>query len=131
MKKLIALLMAAVMVLALCACQDTNVPQTEPSESEEAPTEGTTEVQEIPTEDTTEETPIEVVNTDMALAEECIDKSVEELYELIGQPQSADYAPSCLNPGVGEDGNLYYDGFIVYTYREGDKETVTYVEEAE
>jgi len=30
--------------------------------------------------------------------------------------------------GDGEDGNLYYDGFIVYTYREGDLETVYYVE---
>ena len=66
-----------------------------------------------------------------ALAESCIDKDVSELYALIGEPESADYAPSCLNPGVGEDGNLYYDGFIVYTYREGDTETVQYVEEAE
>lgn len=65
--------------------------------------------------------------TDKELAESCIDKSVEELYELIGQPESSDYAPSCLGEG-GEDGNLYYDGFIVYTYREGNVETVHYVE---
>lgn len=64
--------------------------------------------------------------TDKELAESCVDKSVEELYELIGEPESSDYAKSCLGPG--EDGNLYYDGFIVYTYREGDVETVHYVE---
>ena len=64
--------------------------------------------------------------TDKELAESCIDKSVEELYELIGKPESSDYAPSCL--GDGEDGMLFYDGFIVYTYREGDTETVYDVE---
>ena len=55
-----------------------------------------------------------------------IGKTVEELYELVGQPESSDYAPSCLGPG--EDGNLYYDGFTVYTYRENDTETVRVVE---
>lgn len=51
---------------------------------------------------------------------------VSELIAAIGEPQSSDYAPSCLGPG--EDGNLYYDGFIVYTYRENGVETVEYVE---
>ena len=35
-------------------------------------------------------------------------------------------ARSCL--GDGDDGNLYYEGFTVYTYREDGEETVTYVE---
>lgn len=51
---------------------------------------------------------------------------VSELYEAIGEPNSADYAPSCLGPG--EDGCLYYDGFTVYTYKEGDSEVVWDVE---
>ena len=51
-----------------------------------------------------------------------------DLFALIGQPESSEYAPSCMNPGVGEDGVLYYDGFVVYTYKEGDTETVDYVE---
>ena len=55
-----------------------------------------------------------------------IDKPIEELYEVIGQPISSDYASSCL--GDGEDGLLVYDGFVVYTYREGDTETVYDVE---
>jgi hypothetical protein len=62
-----------------------------------------------------------------ALAESCIGKSVEDLYALIGQPQSADYAPSCLVEGA-EDGNLYYEGFTVYTLRTEDGESVEYVE---
>ena len=50
-----------------------------------------------------------------------------DLIAAIGEPESSDYAPSCL--GEGEDGNLYYDGFTVYTYRDVDgSETVSYVE---
>ena len=45
-----------------------------------------------------------------------INHPVEELYEAIGQPNDRKYASSCL--GEGEDGELYYDGFTVYTYRE-------------
>ena len=32
--------------------------------------------------------------------------------------QESSYASSCLGPG--EDGELYYDGFTVYTYRDPD-----------
>lgn len=124
MKKLIALLLAAMMTAGLCACGNNDAPVTEPPASQtDAPAQQTTE--------NTEFQPTEPEKTAFDLANECVDKSVEELYELIGEPQSSDYAPSCLNPGVGEDGNLYYEGFVVYTYREGDKETVTYVEKEE
>ena len=75
--------------------------------------------------ETVEET--DPVDEARVLAESCIDKSVEELYKLIGEPDSSDYAPSCLDEN-GEDGILYYENFIVYTYREGDNETVSFVE---
>ena len=78
-----------------------------------------------------DEQPTDPEMTPFQLAEECIDKPLADLIALVGEPNSADYAPSCLNPGVGEDGNLYYDGFVVYTYREGGDETVQYVEETE
>lgn len=104
MKKL-TLLIACLLALSLCLCacggDSTQDESTEPSETE------------------TQKTPKE-------LAESCIDKTVQELYALIGEPGSSDYAPSCLGPG--EDGNLYYDGFTVYTYREGETETVRVVE---
>lgn len=56
-------------------------------------------------------------------AVKCIGQSVSDLIAAIGQPLARDYAPSCL--GDGEDGELIYDGFTVYTYREGTAETVT------
>ena len=62
----------------------------------------------------------------VAAAMTCIDKPVSALYDLIGEPGDSDYAPSCF--GDGEDGNLYYDGFTVYTYRENGEETVRDVE---
>lgn len=51
-----------------------------------------------------------------------IGQSVSSLIAAIGQPSGRDYAPSCL--GSGEDGELFYNGFTVYTYREGSVEIV-------
>ncbi len=103
MKKL-TLLIACMLALSLCLCacgNDTHA-DTQPSETE-------------------------TLTVDKkALAESCIEKTVQELYDLIGEPESSEYVPSCLGPG--EDGNLYYADFTVYTYREGDTETVRVVE---
>lgn len=52
-----------------------------------------------------------------------IGRSASGLIAAIGQPLARDYAPSCL--GSGEGGELIYNGFTVYTYREGTTETVT------
>ena len=120
MKKLLTILLTLALLLSLCACG-----------SEAPETTGASDVETTaPVADTTAPTtePTTPAADPKALAESCIDKPLDELIALIGEPQSSDYAPSCLNPGVGEDGNLYYDGFTVYTYREGDTETVTYVE---
>lgn len=60
-----------------------------------------------------------------AIAEAFIGRDVAELFEAIGDPLDTDYAPSCLVPGeAGEDGELFYDGFTVYTYRYNGVETV-------
>ena len=58
----------------------------------------------------------------MAVAREYIDQPVSALIERLGEPDDRDYAKSCF--GSGDDGNLYYDGFIVFTYRENGEETV-------
>lgn len=69
----------------------------------------------------TSEAPAEV-NEAKALAESFIGKDVNELFSAVGEPNSAEYASSCLGPG--EDGELVYDDFTVYTYRENGVETV-------
>ena len=124
MKKLIVAMLCLTALLAGCGAdpqptETTTQPTTKTEATTEAPTETTTEA---PTEETTE------ANSLKAQAESCIGKTVEELIALIGEPQSSDYAPSCLNPGVGEDGNLYYEGFTVYTYKEDGVEEVVDVE---
>ena len=129
MKKLILILMAALMLLSLCAC-GSDVPQGDDTlmitaKPKVETTEGTEPVEETDPVETTEST-AEASNA-KELAESCIGKDVAELYELIGEPQSSDYAPSCLVDG--DDGMLYYEGFVVYTNRLKDgTETVYYVE---
>ncbi len=123
MKKGIAILLCALM---LCACAAEQPQDTKPSEPS---TVGTTGDTTPSTESTPAPTQPSENKEKLEKAQSCIGKSVQELYALIGEPVSSDYASSCL--GEGDDGNLYYDGFIVYTYREGDTETVRYVSEEE
>lgn len=63
---------------------------------------------------------------DKAAATALIGEDVSKLYEAIGEPADSAYTSSCL--GAGEDGELYYDGFVVYTYREGGSEKIQDVE---
>ena len=126
MKKFVSILVAVLLLLSLCACGENTQGQTEPQNTENQ-TQATqpSQTESQPGESTEEST--QATDVDLkALAESCVDKSVDDLYALIGEPESADYAPSCL--GEGEDGNLNYGDFVVYTYREGDEEVVTYVE---
>ena len=57
------------------------------------------------------------------LAKSFVDKPLSELQAEIGEPVSSSSVSSCLIPG-GEDGELHYDGFTVYTVKSGDSETV-------
>lgn len=61
-----------------------------------------------------------------SIAQSYVGRSVGSLISAIGSPNSRSYAPSCM--GEGEDGQLKYSGFTVYTYRENGKETVQSVE---
>ena len=96
---------------------------TEPvTEATEAPT-------EAPTEKPTEPKPTEPAPTQPAnpieQARNCIGKSVNELYKLIGKPNAASYAPSCEDPDA-EDGLLEYNGFMVWTLRYANGNEVVY-----
>lgn len=44
-----------------------------------------------------------------------VGSDVSALYSAVGYPISSSYAPSCV--GDGEDGELVYDGFTVYTFK--------------
>lgn len=58
-----------------------------------------------------------------ATAQGLIGRPVSELYAAIGKPISSDYAPGCLEPD-SEDGELVYNGFVVYTVRTATREYV-------
>ena len=133
MKKFVVMLLALVMVLPMVACgSKEEAAPTEPAISAQPKVESTVAVEDVaPAETAATEEPAEAIAArriaeNKALAESCVEKNVLELYELIGAPESSEYAPSCLVEG--EDGTLYYEGFVVYTTREGDVETVYYVE---
>ena len=119
-KNLILMLLVATMLFSLCACGGS---EEKPADMEsvlpgaESGVEDENEVQ-----NSSEEEAAPEVNEDKALAESMIGEEVSKLIEAIGEPESADYASSCLGPG--EDGELQYDGFTVYTYKEGDSEVI-------
>ena len=59
-------------------------------------------------------------------AQQFVGGSAAAMAAAIGQPASKVYSQSCLGPG--QDGVWYYNGFTVYTYKEGGSETVMSVE---
>lgn len=61
---------------------------------------------------------------DLETAQQMIGESLSALTNAIGEPKSESYASSCL--GDGEDGELSYDGFTVYTYRAPDGAETVY-----
>lgn len=119
-KNLILMLLLAVMLFSLCACggseeKPANMESVLPGAESGAETEDDAQNGSA---DASEPEP----NEDKALAESMIGEEVSKLIEAIGEPESASYANSCLGPG--EDGELQYDGFTVYTYKEGDSEVI-------
>lgn len=129
MKKLTCLLLALTLLLGLAACGEepaevTEEPAAESAEPAAEPS-AAPEASEAPAEES--EAPAEEEPSPLEAAKEFEGAPLEDLIAAVGEPLSSDYAPSCL--GEGEDGNLYYDGFTVYTYRDVDgSETVNYVE---
>ena len=58
------------------------------------------------------------------MAVNCIGKLSSELVEEIGMPNRVSYSSSCRGDGL--DGELYYNTFIVYVYRETDGTETVY-----
>ncbi|MCI9555896.1 MAG: hypothetical protein HFF53_03025 [Lawsonibacter sp.] len=92
-------------------------PETKP-ETKPEPAGSTPESAPAPEPEPQPETPAATKETASAY----IGRSVSSLIAAIGSPSGSDYTPSC--QGDGEDGELFYDGFTVYTYRENGTEIV-------
>lgn len=137
LKTITVLLLTAALVLTLAACggspEDSaqkdsvqpvsptheenadNVSECSPTPSMEASPEVTpspTSEAQQPEQNTTSQPPADP----KAAAEGLVGSDVSALYAAIGYPVSSSYAPSCL--GDGEDGELVYDGFTVYTFKD-------------
>lgn len=119
--KIITLLLFAALLLGLCACGSGSTPAPAATPAPEitplptpAPTAAPEPSAEPEPEPSAEPEPGPEFNA-KAAAEELVGADVSELYEAIGYPVSSSYAPSCL--GDGEDGELVYDGFTVYTFK--------------
>lgn len=125
MKNILSLALAMILALGLAACGESG---TEPSAAPSDPAAVDTTTPDPAAESTETAEPAEETGGSLLeIAKGYEGANVDELIAAIGAPNSSDYAPSCL--GEGEDGNLYYDGFTVYTYRDtSGAETVNYVE---
>ena len=58
------------------------------------------------------------------IAQDYIDRPLEELIAVLGEPVSSEYGPTCIGPEGSEDGIHQYEGFYVSTLKDGDMETV-------
>ena len=119
-KKVFLMFLVAVMILSLCACSGS---EEKPANMESVLPGAESDVETDDAAPSSE--PVEAepeANKDKELAESMIGEEVSGLIEAIGEPESSSYAGSCLGPG--EDGELHYDGFTVYTYKEGDSEII-------
>ena len=137
MKKiLITSIVLICVLLALSACgkapqpspasDPTPAPVSEPTPAPAAPEESAVPEENDPLpsaepEPTPEAPAFDEAKFNAALALKGEDISL--LYEAIGEPFDSSYAPSCIG-GTGEDGELYYEGFYVASYRNEGKEIV-------
>lgn len=108
--RIVVYFLFVVMIFSMCACTDRKpgTPASNPSMSSGIGS-----------------SPEAKNQTAKEIAESLMSHPVSELYQAIGEPLSSDYASSCTGPG--QDGELNYDGFKVYTYREGNSEKIVAV----
>ena len=134
MKKHILISVICVLALCLAGCGGSAAESTQPTEAPAvtaAPT-ATPALTEAPAPVPAETAaPEDTGSETAALVEQILSmegQPVDDLYALVGQPNSSDYTSSCLVTG-GKDGQLEYDGFTVYTLVQPDgTETIYYCE---
>ena len=121
MKKVSALLLILAILLSLAACgsnagsedEDAPVLTAElPGASQKAPAAEPTEAPQATAAPAKEEKSDKNETVERVLKMK--GQPVKDLIELLGEPISREYSSSCLIEG-GQDGQLIYDGFVVYT----------------
>lgn len=116
----VILLLALLLSLAACGAPAVSEPEEEAPQltsvlpgasSQNAPAAPTEAPKETPVPEPDEKS--QIAET-VAKVKKMKGQPVANLIELLGEPISRDYSSSCLIEG-GKDGQLVYDGFIVYT----------------
>lgn len=133
MKQFSALILVLAMLLTLAACgapaakeEDEDAPQLTsvlPGSSQKAPAAERTEAPAA-TAAPEQNEKSEIAET-IAKVKKMKGQPVADLIELLGEPISKEYSSSCLIEG-GQDGQLIYDGFIVYTLVQKDGTETVY-----
>ncbi|MBR0355028.1 MAG: hypothetical protein IJK35_06620 [Oscillospiraceae bacterium] len=134
MKKTVIFLLCLSLMLALAACGGAPAQESAPTEApaaapvqETAPEETAAPEQEAApapeaeSEDASENDPAATVEQVLAMQ----GQSVDDLIEWLGEPLSREYSSSCLVDG-GQDGQLVYEGFTVYTLVQPDGTETVY-----
>lgn len=129
-------LVLCLVLLLLSACGGSGTPQPQPAQSDSSaaaerpagmdsvlPGANQTKPERTETTDAPENGAGEEKNSEnFKIAYRLIGAELSDLIDKLGEPLSAEYSPSCL--GSGEDGELKYEGFTVYTYKDGDREVI-------
>jgi len=122
MKKALVMILVLALMLTVVACkQKKKNPQEDPTGTQ------ATQLSAATTEDLTGEVTVYEGPSNRDLALDCINQDVQILFDTIGYPIKMEYFESAMNEGDEveiEEGVLTYDGFVVYTLREGASEIV-------
>ena len=131
-RKLTVSLICLLCALLLIGCGSAAAPAESTAPSPSTITEGTAEAGAEAPAATLPDEKLEPAGepTPYEIALDYVDRPLEDLIAVFGEPLSSAYGSSCLVEGA-EDGNLQFDGFWVSTLRDGDAETVNGVFEGE
>ena len=125
LKRFAAIMLLLTVLAGLCACGKQDADTVRPEET-------TAPAQEAAASDTDAQTPpasaTDTQAVDMSAyntAQEYIGRTVDELFQAIGEPTDRQYAASCEEENA-EDGMLFYDesGFYIWSVRSDQSETV-------
>ncbi len=127
MKKTVALLLFAALILCLTACSHNDAPAPTPSPTDEAQpaVASDTDTQHVPPASPTD---LDVDEEGYAKALDCVGLTIQQLYDTIGQPVETPVYSALEEPEGAQEGRLTYKGYCVVTLRTATEETVQSIE---